>query len=243
MVMLRGLADGLADIIFPRVCLSCKNKLKSSSINNLICGHCWSKIKRNIPPFCRCCGRHLDKNNPAKSICPNCLKVKLCFDRAFSPCVYKGVIKELIHMFKYGGKDYLGPLLSSLMTDFIEEFDVPVAFLDLIIPVPLHKARLREREFNQSGLLAQHIGRQFHKDVREDVLIRCGNTKTQTDLDLHKRFANVKGAFCVSAKTCLRGKNILLVDDVLTSGATCSEAASALKEAGAGIVFALTLAN
>lgn len=241
--MLARLIKGLADIIYPKICLSCKNRLGASSLDNFICSQCWEKIKKNTPPFCYSCGRHLEKSELTKSICANCLRMRLHFDRAFSPCIYEGTIKDLIHEFKYKGKDYLGLPLSNLMIEFIKEYNVPVDCLDFIIPIPLHKARLREREFNQAQILSQCICKEFKKDILTDTLIRHRPTKTQTELETSQRLLNVKGSFLVSNGWNLKGKNILLVDDVLTTGATSSEAALTLKNAGAGIVFVLTLAN
>lgn len=179
----------------------------------------------------------------SKNICPGCLKQKLHFDRAFSPCVYEGVIKELIHEFKYKSKDYLGQTLSRLMIEFIKEYNLPIDWIDLIVPIPLHKTRLREREFNQAQILSNHIAVEFKKSVSSDSLRRCRYTRTQTDLETGERLANVKDCFSIANTEEVRGKNILLVDDVLTSAATSSEAALALKTAGAGVVFVLTLAN
>lgn len=243
--MLGRLLNGLVDIIYPKVCLACKNRLKdTSSVDNLICGQCWSKIKKNPPPFCYCCGRHLETPNQLTNICLQCVKKKLHFDRAFSPCIYEGVIKELIHEFKYKGKDYLGATLSRLMVEFIKEYNFPMESVDFIIPVPLHKARLREREFNQAQILSKYIAAAFDKKTLDSVLRRHCNTKAQVDLnEENERMLNVKGSFTLDKKSAIIGKNILLVDDVLTTGATCSEAALALKNSGSGTVFVLTLAN
>ncbi len=118
--MLRSLINGLVDIIYPKVCVVCKATLKgTSSIDNVVCAQCWGKIKRNLPPFCHRCGRHLEKPNSTKNICLTCLKRALHFDRAFSPCVYEGVTKELIVVGKYKNKDYLDSVLSGLMIEFI----------------------------------------------------------------------------------------------------------------------------
>jgi len=242
MRMLRKFFGVLADIIYPRTCLVCKRQLKGTScVDNLICRECWVKVKRNIPPFCYRCGRHLEK--PIKNICPECVRKQLHFDRAFSPCVYEGVTKELIHTFKYRGKDYLGATLSELMVDFIKEYNMPMEVLDLVVPIPLHQVRLREREFNQAQILSQHIAKTFNKRLATDALKRLRHTKTQTELQTEERLLNVKGSFAVTNNEEIKGKNILLVDDVLTTGATSSEAACALKKAGANIVFVLTLAN
>ena len=115
--------------------------------------------------------------------------------------------------------------------------------LDLIIPIPLHKTRLREREFNQAGILGEQIARNFNKTSSSDNLIRHRGTKTQTGLENKERLLNAKGSFMVKDATAIKGKNILLIDDVLTTMSTCSEAAHALKAAGANIVFVLSLAN
>jgi ComF family protein len=242
--MLVSLIKGLVDIVYLRTCLVCKTRLKGiSSIDNLVCGQCWNKIKKNPPPFCHSCGRHLDGKNSVKNICLKCVRKKIHFDRAFSPCLYDGVIKELIHEFKYNGKDYLGRTLSRLMIEFIKEYALPMDCLDLIVPVPLHKTRFREREFNQAQILSGYIAKEFDKKVLDNALIRNRHTKTQTELEEDKRFLNVQNSFSVVRAEDIKGANILLVDDVLTTTATSSEAAHALKKSGANIVFVLTLAN
>jgi competence protein ComFC len=229
--------------MYPKVCLACKNKLESPSVDNLICAKCWNEVKRNTPPFCHFCGRHLRNECLAKNVCKRCLRSKLHFDRAFSPCVYEGVIKELIHVFKYKNKDYLGLPLSRLMIEFIREYNMPMDYLDFIIPVPLHKIRLREREFNQAQILSEYIAKEFNKTLLSGLLMRHRPTKTQTDLELNQRFLNVANSFSLRGQNDIKGKNLLLVDDVLTTAATSSEAARVLKDAGANIVFVLTLAN
>ncbi len=242
--MLRSLIKGLRDIVYPKACLVCKKSLKTSaSVDELVCSGCWESIKQNLPPFCHRCGRHLEKNSFTKHLCPACLKKQLHFDRAFSPFSYDGVLKELIHMFKYNGKEHLGKTLSRPMVSFIKEYSVPVPFVDYIIPIPLHRLRLREREFNQAEVLARHLADSFNRELKTNVLSRLRHTKTQTELEPRERFVNVLDSFAVADNSSLKGRHILLVDDVLTTGATSSEAARALKESGAGAVFVLTLAN
>ncbi|MFA5356208.1 MAG: ComF family protein [Candidatus Omnitrophota bacterium] len=243
MGMLGGFFNALADIIYPRVCLVCRGPLKERpSIDNLVCAGCWSNIKKNSPPFCRCCGRQLAKP-VTKTICPVCVRKPVHFDRAFAPCPYEGIVKELIRAFKYRGKDYLGPTLASLMTEFIKEYAIPVELMDMIIPVPLSNVRLREREFNQARILSENIARAFNKELSGDSLKRVKHTRNQAELEAGERLLNVKDSFAAVKKEIIKNRNILLVDDVLTTGATCSEAARALKGAGANVVFVLTLAN
>jgi competence protein ComFC len=238
--MLRNFMGGIINIIWPQTCVVCKNKIDSGKF---VCSGCWQEIKRNMPPFCHHCGRHLENRSFAKNICNSCLKKRFHFDRAFSPFKYEGTVKELIQAFKYKGYDHLGPLLSGLMVDFAKEYSVPVDFVDFIIPVPLHRAKLREREFNQAEILGNYIAGAFAKRALNNNLLRHRLTKTQTGLGNEERASNVKNSFSVKEKETIKGKNILLVDDVLTTAATCSEAAGALKNSGANIVFVLTLAS
>ncbi|MFA7652864.1 MAG: ComF family protein [Candidatus Omnitrophota bacterium] len=243
MSMLRRFVRVLKNIAYPKICLGCKTRLEPHLADEYICSRCRLKIKKNTPPFCHSCGRHLEKNNRHKNICPACLRNKLRFDRAFSPCLYEGVLKELIHEFKYKGKTHLAQPLSKMMTDFIREYDFPIEYMDFIIPMPLHKAREREREFNQAEVLGRHVAFEFNKGLKNNLLRRERLTQTQTGLANDRRFLNVENSFNVAKDIDLKDKNVLIVDDVLTTGATSSAAAAALKSAGANIVFVLTLAN
>jgi len=237
-----GIITGFKDILYPKTCLICQEKLDKNCVDGLVCFNCWSAIKKNTPPFCGVCGKSLDKSLN-KNICRACLKNPAHFDRAFAPCVFENPLKKLIHEFKYNNKDYLANTLSRLMLDFIREYDISVYFLDLIVPVPLHPARLREREFNQAELLGERIASQYKITLCADNLIRRRYTKTQAELQLPDRLTNVKDSFAVKTPELFRSKNILLVDDVMTTGATSSEAAMALKNSEANKVFVLTLTN
>ncbi|MFY9402480.1 MAG: ComF family protein [Candidatus Omnitrophota bacterium] len=240
--MLRGLLRGLKEILFPKACSSCKKKLNESD-EELICKECYLGIKINLPPFCVSCGRHLEKNNFNKNICPGCAGKRLYFDRAFSACIYEGIATKLIHEFKYRGKESLAKPLSKIMINFIREYSLPIESFDFIIPIPLHKIKLREREFNQAEKLSSYIAKEFNKKVSSDILLRRRNTKAQAGLKDKERKLNVAGSFTVAKNSNLKNSNLLLIDDVLTTGATASEAALVLKNAGAQAVFVLTLAN
>ncbi len=240
--MLRGLFKGLKDLIYPNGCLVCKNIIQSADQQQLICTNCWDKIEKNLPPFCASCGRHLDTQAIKENACL-CHKFNYYFDRAFSPCKYTGTIKRLIHEFKYSGKDYLGKPLGKLMNTFIRDYQLPIEHLDFVIPIPLHKSRQREREFNQAEILSQQIGQEFNKKVLTNALIRVKSTKTQTELIFSERCQNVKNSFAVTKPELIKDANLILIDDVLTTGSTSSEAAKCLKEAGAKKVLLLTLAS
>lgn len=243
MRLIRNLIKGLIEIIYPKVCIVCKKTIPAASLNEFVCTECWEKVKINRPPFCQSCGRSLIGRKFIKNTCVDCIRNPLHFDRAFSPFLYEGVIKELIHAFKYKNKDYLGKTLGKPLSEFIKEYGVPMRLIDFIIPVPLHKTKLREREFNQALILSEYLSREFNKSILDGCLARRRNTKTQTELKDRERFLNVRGSFRLSGKETVKNKNILLVDDVLTTGATCSEAALTLKENGANIVYCITLAN
>jgi len=150
---------------------------------------------------------------------------------------------KLLHEFKYSGKDYLGEILGNLMDTFIRDYQVPIQHLDFIVPIPLHKSRMRQREFNQAEILSRRIAREFHKEVLVDALARIRPTRTQTELDFPQRFQNVEKSFAVTRPELIKDTDLLLVDDVLTTGATSSQAARCLKEAGARKVILFTLAS
>lgn len=238
---LSRLAKACVDLVFPLRCALCRRKILPDSVIPL-CPACSAAVKRNHPPFCRKCGRTIDHDARNRGICSSCTRRITHFDRAYSPFLYEGPVKALIQELKYRGKDRLGPALGGLMAEFIKEYALNLDFIDYVVPVPLHPAKLREREFNQALLLAQPVAAALEIPVAEGALARTRATRTQTDLRRDDRYRNVEGAFTAGAHPLLSG-NILLIDDVLTTGATASEAAKALKEAGAGIVFVLTLAG
>ena len=169
--------------------------------------------------------------------------LKFSFDHAFSPCIYEGATRELIHKFKYQNKDYLSSLLARLLIEFIYQYQINTGLFDLVIPIPLHRTRLREREFNQAELLACRVAEEFSIPLSCSNLWRKHHRQAQIELENDERWENIKGCFALRNPTEVKDKNIFLVDDVLTTGATCSEAASVLKAAGAASVFVLTLAN
>ena len=182
--MLQKLFKGLRDLIYPNCCLVCKNKVRQTDQQELICSSCWDKIEQNLPPFCFRCGRHLTPEAIEKNTCLNCSEFN--FDRAFSPCRYTGVIKKLIHEFKYSGKDYLGKPLGKLMQTFIRDYQLPIAHLDFIIPDTLHKNRQREREFNQAEILSHQVTEEFSKQVLTSDLMSVKHRQTQTKVNFQE---------------------------------------------------------
>jgi len=160
---------------------------------------------------------------------------------AYSACLYEGTLKELVHSFKYKGKTALANLFAKLMINCIRD-NPEIANTDIITAVPLHRSRLREREFNQSLLLANKISKEFGMPVKH-TLEKTVKTKYQNELLKSERLINLKDAFRVCDNVFIKERHILLVDDVMTTGATLSECAHTLLSGGARQVTCFTLAR
>lgn len=232
---------GLLDLIYPLTCQVCKIKLDFRNITGL-CESCWKKIQKNSPPFCSKCGKSLPGPSQDSLICGECLKKKFYFHRAWSVCLYEGVVKECIHLFKYSRRLCLLRPFSQLMIEFVRDY-LDHNRYDFLVPVPLHKVKLREREFNQSLLLAQSVSRAFNLPLSTNNLRRIRTTPSQTQLNLQQRLTNIKGSFGVKDGPRLKDKRFLLVDDVFTTGSTVDECSKVLLKAGAKRVEVLTLAR
>jgi ComF family protein len=151
-------------------------------------------------------------------------------------------MRDLIHRFKYDHAVYLKKALSLLMQRGAEQFILNGA-VNLIVPVPLHRSRLRQRGFNQASLLAGHLARHGSIPMTPDILIRTRPTIPQVELSAEERKTNVNGAFAVKRAADIQGKSILLLDDVMTTGSTMNECAKMLKKSGATRVVALAIAR
>jgi ComF family protein len=238
-----GIIQAFIDILYPPYCLICHTRIRGAKARGPLCVRCREKINTLPAPFCVKCGRGVAGAYTREGKCALCLKQHFHFDRAWAGYAYDGVIKEMLHYFKYNHKVSLGGTLAGLMLDFIGEYRLPVGSCDYIVPIPLSPARLREREFNQAYVLAAALSNHLKLKLLDNNLQRVRNTKSQADLDRIARWKNIRGAFKLKAPDTVKDKTILLIDDVLTTGATASEAAGALKNAGAGSVYVLTLAN
>jgi len=229
------------NLFYPLSCLICKAALSPLS-DKPLCEICWNKIELNLPPFCRVCGKHLPAPYNHAFICRDCQACVYFFKKARSVCVYEGIIKECIHLFKYKSKLSLVKPLSKLMINFAHKF-LDMKNVDLIIPVPLHGAKQRQRQFNQAKLLAGDLARAFSKELRANLLIKIKSGPAQVNLLRRERLKNVRGAFKVKDAEPVENKNILLVDDVLITGATANECARTLLDAGANRIDVFVLAR
>ncbi len=251
-LMLKDMFYGLCDLVYPPNCLICKKFLprhESDTFRNftivkpteVLCLSCLNKIDYNRPPFCPKCSRHLGKNFEHPR-CQDCSTSNPHFDFAWAACLYHDPLRHLIHKFKYHQKTLLSPLFSKLIISFIREYNLDIEQFDIITPIPLFPSRLRERGYNQSQLLAQTIAQTFNINLSLNNLIRVQNTKNQTLLSKKERWTNIHKAFRIKNLKQFSEKSILLIDDLLTTGATASEAARTIKSAGVKTVGVLTLA-
>jgi len=211
------------NLIYPLKCLICQKDMEPTLPAGL-CSDCFNKIQ---------------KYSSSPKILP---EHKYYFKQIWAACPYEGVIKEAIHLLKYKGKLILVNQLSSVMIAYAKE-NLPLADIDFLIPVPLHRSRLKEREFNQSEILASKLANYFFLSLLNNVLIRIRPTPPQTNLSKEERFNSLKGAFALKKKGLIKGKNILLIDDVFTTGATANQCAKVLIENKANEVSVFTLAK
>ena len=225
------------DHVFPPLCPVCESLLGAGRRDPL-CGVCWEGLERITPPWCRCCGVPLG----IEGLCGACRDRRPRFAYARAALRYGDLAREAIHAFKFGGRrtlaDPLGDLLAGLGLSAL-----PGAAPDVLVPVPLHPRRARERGYNQALLLARRLERAWGVPVAADALRRAVVTQPQADLDAAARRRNVRNAFVVHRPELVAGRHVVLVDDVLTTGATAGECAKSLARAGAATVGVLTVAR
>ncbi len=236
---LRFAGSVLVDLCLPRICAGCR-QIDTQSQSSW-CLECWKKVPWAISPLCPRCGRPFaDSPDSPDHLCGECIDSTFHFDTARSAVLHEGIIRTCIHQFKFGGQIEWAPSLVELLEMAYAGWGLPQP--GLIIPVPLHPKRLKERGFNQSGLLAGEFARKLRVPVSFDAVIRKNRTEPQTRLNRRERLKNVKGAFELTGAQRVRGRRILLIDDVFTTGTTLSECARVLKsKGGASEVHAVTV--
>lgn len=231
----------LLDFFFPCKCKICNGPLNDAK---WVCKECILRIKPINTPFCTRCGLPLSPSflEVEEAFCKECRTYPRYFYQARYTAFYEGVMKECIHLFKYERKISLAKPLGELMVRLIKWQWDGIDF-DLIVPVPLHSRRKRERGFNQAELLAQRIKELLSLPIDIDNLIRTRFTQSQTTLSRRERLRNVRFAFKIRDRGVFDKKMVLLIDDIFTTGATINECARVLKEAGSREVYALALAR
>ena len=217
------------DTLFPPSCGGC------GRLGTRWCSECHNRVVRLVPPYCQSCGELIKSGNS----CSQCEQSQLSCSAIRSWAEFSGPLRKALHTFKYQRNLGLGDTFSSYLIEFINHLSWHV---DLVVPVPLGRERLHNRGYNQAALLAKPLALGTGVDYFPQTLRRKRDTKTQVGLSLAERKLNMLDAFEASAQFVL-DKVVLLVDDVMTSGATIESCAVALNSAGARAVYGLTLAR
>ena len=235
--VVRSAARRLVDFTLPPLCFNCDTPVTQEQT---LCAECWKAIHFVAAPYCERCGAPFDLPVERGTLCGACLEQEPAFASARSALIYDDNSRSIILKLKHADRLDPVPALANWMVragaDVWEQADV-------IVPVPLHRWRLLKRRYNQSALLAQAIGKQIGKPVIVDALIRSKPTPTQGHRNRKQRHQNVAGAFNVKREADVRGKRIVLIDDVLTSGATVGECSKTFIKAGAIAVYVVTLSR
>ena len=243
----------MLDLVFPPFCPVCRQRLGDGRRDPL-CKGCWEAFDRIVAPFCVLCGVPFGGSRPHRSPaeigaalassrrCGACQRRPPPFHYARSAVRYDDVAREAVHALKFRGRRPLAAPLGDLLTE-IALPEIPSGGPDLVIPVPLHRRRERDRGFNQALLLARRLGEAWRVPVCADVLARTVATPPQTELTATARRANVSGAFALRRPDLVVGRHVVLVDDVFTTGSTVGACVRRLREGGATTVGVLTVAR
>jgi competence protein ComFC len=226
---------------YPETCQLCGEQ-PAAARDGFVCRRCWTQVRFIRPPFCERCGLPYPGDLTTPFECENCRELELHFSSARSAVVARGIVREIIHRYKYQRALWFEPFLADLL---IREAKPVLGgpHWDYIVPVPLYPLKQREREFNQAERLATHLSAATGIPLKSKLLRRVLPTATQTLLTREQRAANMRGAFLADRGARLDGERIVLVDDVFTTGATTCACAKALQAAGAGEVCVWTVAR
>lgn len=222
----------MLNLLFPSTCPVCGNE-SDSHMHNPFCENCWKGIQRYDGPACPTCG--IPAVSAHAKHCESCLKAPPPYSKIIYYGIYDGALRKAIHLLKFNGLKRLARPIAMLISE------LPLPEADGIVPVPLHHGRLREREFNQTALIGRHISRACGIPLLLDVLKKEKETPAQINVTGKERLKNLKSAF--SAIKAVNGLRLLLVDDVITTGATVHECASVLVNKGAKAVTVVALAR
>ena len=239
---LQNLARTALTFVYPDVCQVCY-KSHATAAEGYVCSECWRQVRFVVPPMCDRCGLPFEGEISDRFECANCRELDLAFSTARSAVAAKGMVLDIIHRWKYSRALWFEPFLAALLVREAEPA-LRAGGWDSIVPVPLHPVKQAEREFNQAEHLAQHLGEATGLPVETTSVRRVSATRTQTQLSREERARNMSRAFSngPGAKS-LKGKRVVLVDDVLTTGATTSACADILRTCGATDVCVWTVAR
>ena len=238
------LLDRFLSLIYPEICQTCRNH-PAPAAESYICQPCRSGVAgvRYIEaPFCNCCGLPFEGDITVTFECANCREQELKFRAARAAVVLTGLVQDVIHRYKYNHAVWFEPFLADLLISRAAPA-LSESHWDYIVPIPLHWLKLRERSFNQSLRLARQLSRATGIPLHTRLLKRIQPTNTQTRLTRSERTENVKRAFAFRGRGAIDGARIILIDDVLTTGATASACAKLLLQNGAAVVDVWTVAR
>ena len=229
------------DFLYPHRCPSCK---KIVELDSVFCLNCWKKLQFITKPICNVCGTPLQFNTflDENIMCTRCLLKKPYYDKAVSCFVYNKTISRAIFEFKFYQKTFLSKLFAKFIYRSTEKY---LKDIDYIIPVPMSLKRLRWRGFNQALLLARRLGELSKKEVIPNLIIKTKHTKAQVKLKNKDRVKNLKSVFVVNDDYLekIKGKNIAIIDDVITTGTTVNECSKVLKKCNVGTIFIFSIAK
>jgi competence protein ComFC len=233
------LLEAAASLLYPSVCTICGSSIRAGEY---LCDQCETKAVRIVAPFCEKCSEPFEGAITGAFTCANCAHRTIYFNAAVAAYRGRGIVRQIIHEFKYARQIHLRHLVARWLHAALDDERLCGRRFDVIVPVPLHPTRQRERGFNQASLLAELLSAQTSIPAKP-VLERIRYTTTQTALDRAERMENLHNAFRLRKNADVRGLRVLLVDDVLTTGSTLNECARVLKRAGAFSVHAATAAR
>ncbi len=231
----------LAGLFYPNVCQLCE-KEPATKAEGYVGKQCREDVKFLQAPMCDRCGLPFAGDITQRFECTNCKELDLAFKWSRASVAAEGTVLEVIHRFKYTRELWFEPFLVELWLAGAKE-TLKTERFDALVPVPLHPHKQREREFNQADRLARAIGKEVGLPVRRNLIERVVATRTQTRLDRKDRAENVRKAFSMRKSLRLNGERLLVIDDVLTTGATTSACARTLLDGGAGEVCVWTVAR
>ena len=229
----------MLDLVLPPVCSACRRPVERA---HALCGSCWAGLRPIERPYCERLGIPFGYDIGEGALSAEAIAAPPPFDRARAAVLFEGPARDLVHALKYRDRTDVARLIGRMTARAGGEI---LADADLLIPMPLHRRRLWTRKFNQAALIAHEVGRIAGVAVAIDALVHVRPTRPQVGLGESERVANVRGAFRVpvNRRATVEGRRVVIVDDVLTTGATAAAATRALRRAGAKRIDVLTFAR